>query len=175
MKKTIFWGIFAIFVLGVGGAYWLFADFLNNPVSANATEVIYEVMPGMTFRSVARDLQHKGLIRNAELFVLFAKLKGEASHMKVGEYGLAANQAPADILATLVSGKSLERKVTFAEGLSIFEMADVIQEVGLGKREVFLKLVRDPQFIEQELGEKQSSLEGYLFPETYAYTKFTDL
>lgn len=39
----------------------------------------------------------------------------------------------------------------------------------------FLKRVRDPQYTQNLIGEPASSLEGYLFPETYNYTKYTSL
>ncbi len=34
--------------------------------------------------------------------------------------------------------------------------------------------MRDPQFVKSLLGEPHESLEGYLFPETYMLTKYTD-
>jgi len=174
MKRIVLISICAAFALTCAGAWWIWQDFVNRPAGTSNEATIYEVAPGLSFRAVAKDLEKKGLIRNAELFVILAKIRGGTSRMKVGEYEIAKNARPSEVLSILVSGKSIEHKITIAEGLSIFEIADLFQEGALCSREEFLKTVRDPEVVQALLGEKQASLEGYLFPETYSYTKFTD-
>jgi UPF0755 protein len=70
----------------------------------------------------------------------------------------------------LISGKSEALKLTIAEGLSMFQIADIINSTGLSSKEDFLKLCKSKEFIAslnlQEYGEIKT-LEGFLFPETY--------
>jgi UPF0755 protein len=80
---------------------------------------------------------------------------------------------PKDVLAAIVSGKSIEYSVSIPEGYNVFEIADVFQKKGIASHDEFLKIVRDPNLVKELLGEGAPSLEGYLFPETYMYTKFT--
>lgn len=175
MKKAILFGIVAVFLIVCGTATLLWTRFLNSsPVSAG-TEVVYEVIPGKSFSSVAKELEQRGIITNAALFSLFARLRGEASRMKVGEYAMRTDMVPNDVLTILVSGKSIGRNFTVAEGLNIYEIAALIEEAKIGTKEEFLKEVQDPAFIRKMLGEDRPSFEGYLYPETYQITKFTQL
>ena len=133
MRKLVLIGTLTIFLLLAGVIWVSWNNFVNEPNSQVSEEVIYEVAPGLSFRAVAKDLQNKGLIKNADLFVLLAKLRGGANKMKVGEYALNRNMKPSEVLAQILSGKSIERSLTVSEGLSMFEVAEIFEQVGLGK------------------------------------------
>lgn len=81
---------------------------------------------------------------------------------------------PDEILQIITSGKSIARSFTVSEGLSSYEIAELYEKEGFGKGSDFMSLIRDPQLIKELLGENLESLEGYLFPETYMLTKYTD-
>lgn len=175
MKKLVTGSIITVFVLSIILTMFVWNQFVNQPMSLTSEEVVYEVSPGTTFRVVAKDLQQKGLIKSSEFFIIMAKLKSAGNKMKVGEYALNKNMRPHDVLNVITSGKSIERKITIAEGLNIFEIADIFAGLGLLPKDDFLKLVTDLEFIQSLTGEKLGSLEGYLFPETYSFTKFTEV
>lgn len=174
MKKIVLFSIVLLFVGTLLGAYFLWTRFVNTAPSNKSEEIIYEVAPGKTFKAVAKELEKKGLIQNSELFILLAKIRSEANKTKVGEYLLNRNMKPSEILSVLVSGKSIEKKLTIAEGLSIFEIADIFVGAGLGNKEEILKYFKDPDLASTLVGSRVTSLEGYLFPETYKYTKYID-
>lgn len=150
-------------------------QFLGSGVSEDTTEILFDVPPGTNMTQIASDLQQKGLIRNAQFFLLFTRFKKMNSHLKVGEYSLNKSLTPEQILATIVSGKSVTRNLTIAEGLSIFEIAGIFEQSNLGSKKEFLELVHNKEFIKPLLGENLESLEGYLFPETYKITKFENM
>lgn len=177
MKKTILilsLGLITLVLALGGGVAYLAYDFMTSRPGAIAQDVVYEVAPGKGFNSIAQELEQKGLIRNALFFSLVARAKGERSKLKVGEYLLRTNMLPQEILAVITSGKSIARSFTVTEGLSTYEIADLYEKQGFGKASDFLKLVRDPQTVKALLGRSEESLEGYLFPETYMLTKYTD-
>ncbi len=177
MKKTILIFLSVIVVLGVvvgGGLAYLVFDFTSSRPSSESQEVVYEVEPGKSFNTVAYELEQKGLLRNANFFSIYARVIGQRSKLKVGEYLLRTNMRPLEILQVITSGKSIARGFTVSEGLSTYEIAEAYERQGFGKAEEFFRLTRDPNLIQSLLGEKQRSLEGYLFPETYMMTKFTD-
>ena len=70
-------------------------------------------------------------------------------------------------METIARGAIYTQPVTFREGLTIAEMADVYQERGLGSREAFLAAAGDPSLV-RDLDPLATDLEGYLFPDTYA-------
>jgi UPF0755 protein len=145
-----------------------------GPGSAHEV-VIFEVPGGRPFGQIAHDLEQKGLILDAFKMRVLAKLTGQAASVKRGEYALNKAMTPQEILGVLVSGKSIQYPVTFPEGTNIFEMATILESKGIYKAADFIKAVHDPKLIQKLLGIEVSSLEGYLFPETYNVTKFTPL
>ena len=162
-----------IFVLAIVTAFGFFGyQLFRKPVSDDRTEIIFEVAPGVPFSQTAANLQENHLIRNAKAFQWYARLRGQAGKVKVGEYSLNKAMTPDEIISILVSGKSIARSITVAEGLNIFDIAALFEKQGIGTRSEFLDAVHDKTFIKSLLGEDLTSLEGYLFPETYKYTKF---
>jgi UPF0755 protein len=160
-------------VVAVGAAFSYVAyDFTRNPGGSNPDEVIFEVNPGDSFTVVAKELEKQGLVRNAYAFSLYARFVNQRSLLKRGEYGLNANMRPSEVLSVITSGKSIAKPFTVAEGLNIYEIADLYEQQGFGKKQEFLALARDPSFAKELLGESVPNLEGYLFPETYMITKF---
>lgn len=138
-------------------------------------EVVFEVEPGKSFHAVADRLEKEGLILSSNKMRIVARLTGLDSKIKRGEYRLNRAMTPQEILSVLISGKSIQYPVTFPEGSNIFEMAAILESKNLFKAEEFLKMCKDKNVIRELLGVEVSSLEGYLFPETYKITKYTTL
>jgi UPF0755 protein len=177
MKKTllIFVGAVLILVAAVGAAVgYLGYSFVNSRPSATAQDVVYEIRPGLAFNSIAKDLEQQGLVKNAMFFSWYARATGERSKVKVGEYLLTTAMTPKEVLQVITSGKSIARSFTVSEGLSTYEIAALYETEKFGTALEFMRLVHDKEFVKSLLGEDQESLEGYLFPETYMLTKFTD-
>lgn len=174
MRNVLIAFIVAICISVIGG-FWFATQFLYTSQGTAEEKVVFEVPQGATFTSIANRLQAQGLISNALYMRILAKVTGQGSMVKRGEYALDKGMQPGEILSQLVSGKSMTYPLTIPEGWNIYEIAMLLESKQLATREEFLRLVKDPNFIQTVLGEKVASLEGYLFPETYMYTKFTTL
>lgn len=172
MKKLLI-SLFSLTMIIVLVGGFVAFHFTRTKPSENPETVIYEINPGMNFRQVANELEAKQLVQNANLFTWYARLTAGAHKMKVGEYALRKNMTPAEVLTVITSGKSVGRPFTIAEGLNIYEISELYEAQGFGKKETFLELCLNKEFVKQLLGEERDSLEGYLFPETYQLTKFT--
>ncbi|MEZ4870893.1 MAG: endolytic transglycosylase MltG [Bdellovibrionales bacterium] len=135
-------------------------------------QVVIEVRPGQSFNAVATELYKSNIITSFFEFKVLAKLTGYTTKVKTGEYAFNGAMTPMSVLRMLASGISISYPITFPEGLNSFEMADMVETSGLGTSQEFLNTIKDPELIRQLLGEELSSLEGYLFPETYKLTKF---
>jgi UPF0755 protein len=174
MKKVVVISILGIFACALLGSFLFWQDFVNRSVGTASTEVVFEVKPKMSFRAIAKELYAAHLISNPELLVLYSRLKGSAGQAKVGEYALNQGMKPSEILSVLNSGKSIEYQVTISEGLSMYEIADIFAQAKLCPSDVFLKTVTDKELVKSLIGEDVDSLEGFLFPSTYSFTKYTD-
>lgn len=178
MKKPILIVSFAIVLLitsFIAGGFYFVDQYSHQKPSEFPNEIIYELESGKSFLTIANELQKLNIVTHAKLFSWYAKLKGQRSQIKAGEYLLKTNMTPDQVLQVIISGKSIEKPFTVAEGLNIFEIADLIEKTGKATKAEFLQLVNDKKFIQQVLGEDVDSLEGYLFPETYMMNKKTTI
>ena len=174
--RIIFVFLTSILALTLTGIGFFWVGFLNSTGdSKDTSEVVFEVKKGESFHAVTQRLKEAGLISSARGFLLYARLTKMDQATKVGEYSLFKNLKPRDILERLASGKSRLRKFTIPEGLNIYEIANKFESEGFGNSKNFLDLCFDKEFIKKILGEGDFiSLEGYLLPETYSLTKYTD-
>lgn len=159
-------------VLVFGGVVtWQAYRFVRLAPSKDSTIVVFSVKPGQTLRDVAANLENERLITDSRKFRAYVRIKSLGGKVRTGEYALRRNMSPGEILKILSSGRSIEYIVTVAEGLNRFEIATIVDRLGIGSSEEFLRLTQDRDFIRRELGEDVPTLEGYLYPETYYVTK----
>ncbi len=149
--------------------------FVSTGTGLGSQEVVFDVPNGMSFHTVAQHLEAQNLVTSALGLRLLARLTHQAAKVKIGEYALNHAMTPQEILDVLVSGKSILYSITFPEGANIYEMAAVLQTNNIYKANEFLAAVHERKLIQELVGVESSSLEGYLFPETYNVTKFTPL
>ena len=151
--------------------YWM-ASFIKEPVAKNSKPVNFTVSSGQHLPSIAQNLKAQELISNSTAFKLYARLKKAGTRIKAGEYEMNTSMSPEIILNLLISGKSKLYRLTIPEGKNIQEIALLAQKAGLCTQSYFLSLCNDREFINQfEL--PGMTLEGYLFPETYFFSRET--
>ena len=144
--------------------------FLTPIDSADTTPVFVEIAPGKSFRAIAQDIESKKLIRYWWSLEVLGRIRKQAAVISVGEYELSRSMNATEILEKLSKGDTFKRRITIKEGASIWGIGSIIEEAGLGTKADFEKVVTDPQVIGQ-LGIQAASLGGYLFPETYLFSK----
>ncbi|MCB0310394.1 MAG: endolytic transglycosylase MltG [Bdellovibrionales bacterium] len=154
------------------GAYTFMVGALMRPADPNSTETVSVlVQPGMNFRGVCRQLQEQGIVRYARSLDLLARLRDKKTEkIIVGEYLLSASMTPETILNKLVSGDIFKRKVLLREGESYKVLPDRVAQSGLVTLEDINKTLADPQLLARA-GISASNFEGYLFPNTYEFSR----
>jgi len=171
MMKTF--GVAAVLCafVAVGGLLWIQHSLAPvEETEGQARLLTFEVEPGDSLGRVANALEAKGLIRNARVTRWLAKIEGLGSQIKIGEYEFSATQSTREILETLSKGRVRTHAVVIPEGQRAREIADRLAAAGLVDRETFLAVVFDPE-MPVRLGVEGSSLEGYLFPDTYRFAR----
>ncbi len=147
---------------------------LNPSALSEEKEVILRVKKGMSLTETAWLLKKNGLIKNIFYFKAMAYLRGKSAKIKAGEYSFKKSASSYEILNTLVTGQVRLYKITFPEGYNIYEMAEALEKEQFLKKKAFLSLCHKKDFIYKLLKLKVSSLEGYLFPDTYYIPKPVD-
>jgi UPF0755 protein len=152
--------IIAFICLIIVGLVWL------QPLNLGRVEIT--IPKGATGRQIVNQLAELHIVRDRDEFLFWLKIAGREKGLKSGTYELSRYMNPLYLIERLSRGGKTDITVTIPEGLTIEETADILQAKGLVIKDDFLKLCRDPGFI-QELGISAKSLEGYLFPDTYSF------
>ena len=176
MKKLVVIAtIFCLLALSTAlFAYVNLMRYATTPTDMNSVETIVTVSRGQSLKQTADILHARGLINQPLKFRLLARLKGADKRIQAGEYILASNLPPANILEMMVSGKVHLYRFTVPEGSNLNQIADIIDAAGLVDRQAFLRSANDAVLVEG-MGIGVGSLEGYLFPDTYFFPKNADV
>lgn len=159
--------ILATFLL-LAAVGWL-ALYALTPSGQN-TETKVLIPKGAGVRKIADILAQQGLLSDDIRFLALARLTGTANRLRAGEYLVPARQTPLQILRFLEKGEVIRHQVTIPEGLTLNQIADILEKDGWIDRRQFLESTSDPDLI-HSLGYELATLEGYLFPDTYVLTR----
>ncbi len=139
------------------------------PVTPAETTFVL-LRPGWTTRHIARELQRDGVIRSSTAFLLVHYAQGQGS-LRAGEYKFDAPANALEVRRRLMRGDVYARTVVVPEGYNMFDIAAVVEQAGLGTAADFLAAAQSDSFLLKGLDPVATSLEGYLFPDTYQFTR----
>lgn len=160
----------SVLIAGAAGAGYLYVRLSPPPTAGEGT--VYLVRPGDTLYSVSNVLEQRKLIRDAQAFRLWARVKGLQNRMQTGYYKLEPGKSAPELLDKLVSGDTEKIPYTIPEGYRIDQAAKNLDKYDLSS-ERYMDLARQPDpallttypFLAETSG--KTSLEGYLYPDTY--------
>ena len=160
----------AMFLVMVSGLMGM-ALFLMRPAgSEDSPAQVFVVPEGAGLSSVAAELDRRGLISARSLFVLWGRAAGHSRSIKAGEYSLSASMPPVKIMEYLRRGMILTHPVTIPEGVGLRDVARLLAERGLVNEDEFVAYASDPE-VAGRYGIDASGLEGFLYPDTYHFSK----
>jgi UPF0755 protein len=152
-----------------------------NPADHRVQRV--EVKEGTAFTYIATRLKERGLIRNTLAFDIQARLTGKRSAVQAGTCSLTPSESSAEILDKLTSGCHDFKSLTFFPGATIEKPLYKFPGSTLDQDSMYIKAVlANAGYSEQEISSalgktygsplfagkpENSSLEGYIFGETY--------
>jgi len=125
---------------------------------------------GYSTRRIARELKSAGVIRSRDAFVLWHSFHRHPS-LKAGEYLFERDANILNVHNRLARGDVYVHTVVIPEGFNMFDIANAIQNAGLGPSESFLKVANTDTALISDFAPQATSLEGYLFPNTYEFTR----
>ena len=171
MKRLILVLVLLILIGGLGGFFFL-PGYLNTTLNQN--EVVVEVKAGDSLPIVSTKLYNAGIIRSK----LWFRYNGEdiATKIKPGNYTINKGLNIQDIYTIIQEGeKETPIVVTFPEGFILYQFASKLEESGISNANDFINKTED--YYKANLSSQYSndqlffSMEGYLFPETYYFSK----
>ena len=170
MKKALISIVIIIPLLAVvlagGTLAYIFKQSYTGP------DKTFTVRNGETFGKINQRLHDEGLIPNTRLFHYYAKYKNVMTKFRAGDFTIPTGSNMTQVLDTLVYGQPNLKSITIPEGKNMYEVARIIAAAGIASEKDFLDAVQHPDLISQ-LSIQATSLEGYLYPETYRFAPNT--
>ncbi|HEX9263559.1 MAG TPA: endolytic transglycosylase MltG [Candidatus Binatia bacterium] len=161
----------AIISAAISAAAFLQYVFYGMPAGESLPTQI-RVEQGDSLTTVVRKLRDQKIISNGLFFSLWARLNGADKKIHQGLYQFEANVTAREVLDRLVSGKGIFQTVTIPEGLTVKEIAALLEKMQIANKEKFLVAAADPNLLAR-LGLQDKGIEGYLFPSTYNFVPET--
>jgi UPF0755 protein len=165
--------VLLLFVAAGGAAAWLYARVRQPYHGFTGSEQFVEIPPGAGSRTIGERLAQGGVVRDPLTFRVALWLAGEGRRLKAGEYRFDRPMTPAEVIDKIARGDVYVVHLTFPEGLTSFDMAKIFESHGLGPAAAFVAAVNDVTAI-KDIDPDATTLEGYLFPDTYAVPRKTD-
>lgn len=156
MKRTAI----TVVLLGVIFLIWL------QPLRLGVVEV--NISPGLHAKEIAEFLQTHQIVRDRHEFLFWLRVMNREKELKSGTYVLEKLRNPLYVISELTRGGKSDIVVTIPEGLTLYEIAEILDIQGLTQKERFIARCTDKAFIEK-LGYQYPSFEGFLFPDTYSF------
>jgi UPF0755 protein len=174
--KKLLLSLLVVVVLVAGGAaasVFYMVNRIQQPYKGfPEPERFVEIPPGTGAAEIRRRLVEAGVVSDELSFRAALMWTGQSRALKAGEYRFDRPMSVVDVVEKLARGDVHGHPITFPEGLTIREMADIVESRGFGKADEFIKAARDGSLV-NDLDPAAKDLEGYLFPETYTLPRGT--
>jgi len=158
--------LFLLAALAVGGWVWWA---VYAPVLPAQTQSVL-LHTGYSTRRIGAELKKAGVIRSALAFRLWHSLHPKPP-LKAGEYVFEREASLPQVYGRIARGDVYFHTVTIPEGYTMFDIAKVMEDAGLGSAEDFVGVAETRTQLIADLAPEAKSLEGYLFPNTYEFTR----
>jgi len=168
LRKLITLVLFAALAAG-GWVAWLVYAPVTPPANASLL-----LRPGYSTRKIAAELKRAGVIRNERVFWLWHALHPKPT-LKAGEYLFERKATLPQVYERIARGDIYFHVVTIPEGYTMFDIAKAIEDAKLGSAADFLRVAETQTQLISDMAPDAKSLEGYLFPNTYEFTRTQSL
>lgn len=174
-----------ILILALLGVY----KYETSPVSSDTEAKTISVDEGDNYYTIAHKLKENNLIRSEMFYKVYLKIS-KPSKLINGNYDLNEAMSVAEIVKVLSdenNHKDNTLKITFREGLTVKQIANIVEEKTDIKAEDFISKIADTNYLKElqndywfltdDIYNSQIyyPLEGYLFPDTYHFESNLDV
>jgi len=165
--KRLLLFVILLLVVCAAGAAWVYMG-VNRPYKGYAeTEQFVEVPQGVGTAAIGRRLVDAGVVRDVNTFRLALWMTGQGRHLQAGEYRFDRPMSAQQVAEKIGRGEVYVHPITFREGLTIKQMAELYESKGFGAAKDFIEAAKNAALVES-IDPAAKDLEGYLFPDTYA-------
>ena len=147
-----------------------FNRFQHEPINLQQQSVVFNIPSGHTIRQVAQNLSDQGFIEDPVMFIALARLQGENTVIKAGEYHIKSGHTPLALIELFSKGDSILYSFTIIEGWNFRQLLDAIAQ-----DPILVKTIktRDLREIMSSISGQDQHPEGWFLPDTYHFPRGT--
>jgi UPF0755 protein len=165
--KRLLLFVILLLVVCAAGATWFYLG-VNRPYKGYAeSEQFVEIPQGSGTAAIARRLADAGVVSDVNTFRLALWVTGQGRRLQAGEYRFDHSMSARQVAEKIGRGEVYVHPITFREGLTIKQMAELYESKGFGPAKDFVEASKNAALV-QAIDPAAKDLEGYLFPDTYA-------
>jgi UPF0755 protein len=172
MKRALLVVVSLVVVFVGAFAVWLLVGAEKPYKGYEAAEQFVQIPPGAGPASIGRRLAQSGVIRDQLSFRIALARSGQARRLQAGEYRFDRPLTTREVIDKIARGDVFLRPITFREGLTVRQMAEIYERDGGGSKAEFLRAAQNASLI-HDIDPAAPDLEGYLFPDTYTLPRRT--
>jgi UPF0755 protein len=164
-------GLLALLAIAAVGAAagWLELQ-IDKPYEGHRPDKVFvNIARGSSRWRIAGILAHDNVVRNRLAFLLFSEWHHRAP-MQAGEYLVDRPLNSRELFWKIAKGQIFVRSVVIPEGWTMYDIANELERQHICSRSEFLIAAHDTSPI-SDLAPHAMSLEGFLFPSTYEFTR----
>jgi len=166
--RKLFLLLFSLLIFSfVALIIWLYIAFSTLPISSSKTPITFIVPKGATVTQIADLLHDQGVNQNTHYLLLLAKTVGKLKQVKAGEYQIAPNATPQQLIAKLAKGQVLLHKITFPEGWTFNQ---IMTALAAEPRLSHTLVDSSNESAMAVIGHSGEHPEGMFYPDTYLFT-----
>jgi len=163
IKKLLVTGVVVTLAAAGGFSWWA-----KHSLTTSGEPIEFTINPGSGVAASAQQMVAAGVPINPTMFVLLARLTGDAARIKAGSYELKPNTSPRGLLTQLVRGEFAQEAITIIEGWTFRQMR---QAIGSHNRLKHDTVKLSDQELMGKISTEFKEPEGLFFPDTYLFAK----
>jgi UPF0755 protein len=145
--KRLFLLLVVVALAAGGGGWWIYRQVIEPYRGYGESEVFVDIPSGSGPNRIAEQLVGAGVVRDPIIFRAALLISGRARALKAGEYRFNEPMHALDVIDKIARGDVYKRLITFREGLTIQDMAQVFEERGFGKAAEFQKAAANASLV----------------------------
>ena len=168
--------LFAVLTIILLSSYYIYSLLITPYRTYTEPRLVVEIPRGTSLDSVARLLYAKGIVKHPLLLKLVFKWKRGEGQIKAGDYVFDRALTPMQLYDKLLKGEMTYTVLTIPEGSNVFDVERILKERKIAGAEDFRAAMGSADVISElhAIDPSLTSLEGFLFPETYFLSKKDD-
>ena len=166
-------GLLLLLAIAAAGGFSAWLDpRINKPYKGyHQSEIFVDIPKGASRWTISGMLAKDRVIRSRIAFEMLSRLHGHVP-LQAGSYRFDQQMNARQVFWKIAKGQVFVYNVSIPEGWTMYDIADALQREGLCNREDFLRAAHDTSLI-SDIAPHAQSLEGFLYPSTYEFTRHT--